>query len=109
MIGSVASVLAAIEQLPAIELSLDEALGLAEARVGSWVVARFDLRRAVVVVTTPGDTIPTLQRLFPSSRATTNGIVFDLRDSQSRSEALAAIRRRASVQRFIPQFGAASP
>jgi hypothetical protein len=105
---SVASVLAAIKRLPAVELEIDDAHGSAEVRVGTWVVTRIDLERGTVVVTAPADVIPGLQRLFPSSRATANGIVFDVVDCQGRSEALAAINRRANVQRLIPQFRTAS-
>ena len=109
MMRSEASVLDAIRRLPAVEVKIDDARGSAEARVGTWIIARVDLERGTVLVTSPADTIPTLQRLFPSCRATTNGIVFDLVDSQGCSEALAAIHRRANVQRFIPQLRAASP
>lgn len=109
MMRSVASVLAEIRRAPAIELEIDDAHCSAEARVDNWVIARIDLERGTVLVTAPADTIPTLQCLFPSSRATTHGIVFDLATSQGRLEALAAIHRRATVQRFIPQFRAASP
>jgi hypothetical protein len=50
-----------------------------------------------------------LHHVFPSSRPTDEGIAFDLADARSRSEALAAIRRRVNVERLIPQFRATSP
>jgi hypothetical protein len=109
MMESVASLLAATEQLPAVDLAIDHARGSAEARVGTCTISRIDLEHGHVRVTAPEDTIPTLRRLFPSSRVTPSGIAFDLVDSQGRSEALAAIRRRAHVQRFLWQFRVASP
>jgi hypothetical protein len=74
--------------------------------VAAGLVARIDLRHGGVLVHTPADTIPTLQRVFPSARPAAGGIAFDAADS---SEALAAIRRRVKVQRLLWQFLVASP
>jgi hypothetical protein len=109
MFPAVASLLAAIGQIPGVDSEIDCARGAAEARVGAWVIARIDLERNCILVTAPRDAIPTLHRLCPSSRATTEGIALDLVDPQGWSEALAAVRRRAHVQRLIWQYRAASP
>jgi hypothetical protein len=105
----VASLLAGAERLPAVELEIDDARALAQVRVGTSVVAHIGLDRADALVSAPADTIETLHRLFPSSRPTSTGIIFDLSVSPARSEALAAITRRVAVQRLMPQFRAASP
>ena len=106
---SVESVLAAVERVPAVRLQMDDAYGAAGVRVATRVVARIDLRHRSVLVKVPPDLIPTLQRDFPSSRPTAEGIVLDVTRSPGGSEALAAIRRRATVERFAPQFRVASP
>jgi hypothetical protein len=109
MTRSVETILAAVEGLPSVKLEIDAAQRSAGVRVGARLVARIDLGHGGVLVSAPAEWIPTLQRVFPSSRATANGIVFDLADSQNCSEALAAIRRRVNVERLVPQFRVASP
>jgi hypothetical protein len=106
---SVETILAAVERLPAVTLEIDDAHRSAGVRAGVRVVALIDLRRDGVPVCAPADTVPTLQRAFPSSHPTANGIVFDLTDPQCCSEALAAIRRRVNVERLVWQFRVASP
>jgi hypothetical protein len=107
--GPVDRLLAALEHQPPARLQVDRRGGSAAVRVGAGVVARIDLRRARVLVDAPADRIPTLRALYPSSRPARGGIVFHLGDSGSYSEALAAIRRRARVQRFVGQFRSGSP
>jgi hypothetical protein len=109
MMRSVESILGAVEGLPAVKLEIDDAQVSAGVRVGARVVARIDLRRGGVLVETPADRIPALQRAFPTCRPTADGIVFDCADAQSCSEALAAIRRRVNVESLVWQFWAASP
>lgn len=106
---SVESILGAVERLPAAKLEVDDSHVSAGVRVGARIVARIDLRHGGVLVDLPADRIPTLQRVFPSSRPTADGIAFDLADAQSCVEALAAIRRRVNVEGFVWQFRAASP
>jgi hypothetical protein len=106
---SVEAILAEVERLPAVKLEIDDAESWAGVRVGARVVARIDLRHGGVLVNAPGDMIPTLQRVFPSSRPTPDGIVFDLADPEGCSEALAAIRRRVNVESLIWQVGDALP
>ena len=51
------------------------------------------------------DVLAAVERLpgvFPSSHLTAGGIAFDLADVQGACEAVSAIRRRATVQSFIP-------
>jgi hypothetical protein len=103
------TVLAALEPLPGIELEIDDARRSARVRVNTALVARIDLGRGCVLVSAPADALAMLQHVFPSSRPTVEGIVFDLADARSCSEALAAIRRRVNVERLIPQFRATSP
>jgi hypothetical protein len=73
------------------------------------VVGRIDLRRREALVISPADTLPTLQRAFPSGRLTANGLVFDLDGPGSDSAAVAAIRRRVNVERRAWQFREQSP
>ena len=109
MMRCVETILAAVERLAAAKLEIDDAHRSAGVRVGARLVARIDLQHGGVLVSAPAGWIPTLQRVFPSSRQTANGIVVDLAGSQSCSEALAAIRRRVHAERFVPQFRVASP
>ena len=110
MTPSAESVLSAVEGLPGVEVHIDDAEAEAGVRVGARVVARIDLRgHGGVLVELPEDRIPTLQRVFPSSRPTADGIAFDLADSKCRAEAIAAIRRRVNVERLVWQFRVASP
>jgi hypothetical protein len=109
MMRSVETILAAVERLPAVTLEIDGARRSAGVRVGARLVARIDLRHGGVLVNAPAESIPTLQRSFPSARPTANGIVFGFADSQGCSEALAAIRGRVNVERLVWQFRVASP
>jgi hypothetical protein len=109
MTSPVDGLLGALERLPPARLETDWSAGSAAVRVGARTVARIDLRRARVLVEAPADWIPALRSLFPASRAAADGIVFRLVDSDSCGEALAAIRRRADIQRFVGQFRAGSP
>ena len=109
MMRSVETVLVAVERLPAVKLEIDDAQASAGVRVGARLVAHIDLRRGGVLVDAPADTIPTLHRVFPSSRPTAYGIVFDLAHARGSSEALAAIRRRVNVERLVWQLRLASP
>ena len=102
-------ILTAAERLPAVAVEFDDARRRAEVRVNARVVAHIDLDHDRVLVTAPADVIPALGRVFPSSRRAAAGIVFDLRDGQTCSEALDAIRRRVNVERFRPQSRLASP
>ena len=77
--------------------------------MGARLIAHIELRHGGVLVSTPDDRISQLLRVFPSCRPAADGIHFDLADSQSRTEALAAIRRRVTVERLVWQFRAASP
>jgi hypothetical protein len=106
---SLETIVAAVERLPAARLEIDEARRWAAVRVGARVVARIDLRHGGVVVNAPADTVPTLQRVFGSSRPIADGIVFDVTDAQGGSDALAAIRRRVNVERLAWQFRVSSP
>jgi hypothetical protein len=103
------ALLAAVERLPAATLELDDARRTAGVRVGARLVARIDLWHGRVLVDAPGHLIPTLRRVFPSSRPAVDGIAFDLADAQARSDALAAIRRRVDVERVSGQSREASP
>jgi hypothetical protein len=105
----VENMLAAVEGLPSVRLEIDDDRTWAGVRVGTRLVARVDLRGGRVHVNVPTERIPALRRRFASSRATANGIVFDLVDAQGHVEALAAIRRRVNVERLAPQFRVASP
>jgi hypothetical protein len=109
MTGSANTLLAALERIPGVRLEIDEAQRAADVRVGARVIARIDLQHDHVVVDTPADLIPTVQRVFPSSRPVANGISFGLDGDQTRREALAAIRRRVNVERVATQFREASP
>jgi hypothetical protein len=73
MIRVVRTILAAVERLPAFKLEIDDAQRSAGVRVGVRLVARIDLRHGVVLGTVPADTIPILQRVFPSSRPLRTG------------------------------------
>jgi hypothetical protein len=108
MIRSVGTLLSGVERLAGVTLEVDNAQSSAGVRVGARLVAHIDLQDGCVLVNAPADTIATLHRLFPSSRPTAHGIVFDLADSQDCSEALAAIQRRVHVERFSWQFRGAS-
>lgn len=101
--------LAALRRIPTIALEVDDAHGSAAARVSARFVAHIDLQRGRVRVSAPADTVPTLLRVFPSARPDGDGIVFDLGDDGDPSQALAAIRRRANVERLSSQFRDASP
>jgi hypothetical protein len=109
MMRSVVTILAAIQRIPAVNLEIDEGRAYAGVQVGGRRVARVDLRDGRVVVYAPADTIPTLQRVFPSSHPTADGIVFDPLDAENCRQALAAIDRRVQVERLVPQFRVASP
>jgi hypothetical protein len=109
MTGSVATILAAVEGLPGVTVERAGALESAGVRVGARIVARIDQDRSRVLVNAPPEWIPTLQRKFPSSRATMDGVAFDLADADALPEALAAIRSRIHVERFVPQLRDASP
>ena len=109
MIGSLETLLAAVEGLPAVRAERDDAAGSAGVRVGARIVARIDLRHGDVVVHAPADTIPTLQRVFPSARPTADGIAFHVAESKGWAEALEAIRRRVNVERLIWQARVTSP
>jgi hypothetical protein len=106
---SVETILAAVERFPAAKLEIDDAQGSARVRVGARLVAHIDVRQGRVLVNAPGDTLLSLQRVFPSSRPTANGIVFAPADPQDWAEALAAIRRRVNVETLAWQFRVASP
>jgi hypothetical protein len=109
MMRPVDTIVAGIQRIPAVNLEIDDAQAFARVQVGGRRVARIDLRDGRVVVYAPGDTIPTLQRVFPSSRSTADGIVFDSLDSENCRAALAAIDRRVQVERLASQFRVASP
>ena len=107
--SSVWPILAALEQLSVVTLEIDDPRQTASVRAGGWLVAQIDLRRGRVLVNAPADTIPTLERVFPSARATGNGIAFEVDDARDCAEALEAINRRVGVQRLVPQYRDASP
>ena len=109
MMRSVEAILRAVERVPAVKLEIDDAHTSAGVRVGARVVARIDVQHGGVLVIASANTIPSLERVFPSSRPTADGIVFGLTDARGCSEALAAIRRRARVERLVWQFRVASP
>jgi len=109
MTWPVEALLAAVRQIPAVSVEIDDAQRSATVRVGARSVACIDLLHGRVVVKAPADVIPTLQPVFPSSRPAANGIAFDLADDHARSEALAAIRRRVRVERVVAQLRDASP
>lgn len=91
-------VCAKVERMESAKLEIDEVRGSAGVRVGALVVARIDLGRGEVQINAPQDAISTLQRTFPSARASASGVVFDLTDPENESAALAAIRRRVDVK-----------
>ena len=101
--------LAAVQYVRTATVEIDAASESAGVRIGDRPLAHIDLRHGRVAVDAPANVIPTLQRLFPSSRPATGGIVFDLADPRARPEALAAIRRRANVERLVGQALEASP
>jgi hypothetical protein len=109
MTPSTEQLLATLERLPEVWLDIDTAQRSGGVRVDGQLVACIDLEHDRVLVNAPADVIPTLDAVFPSSSPTADGIVFDLVDPRSSSEALAAIRRRARVQRFVWQLQSASP
>jgi hypothetical protein len=79
------AILAVLERLPALTLEIDRDQRSAGVRARSRLVA-----------------------YFPSSRQAANGGRFDLADPQDSSEALAAIRRRVTVETLFWQYRAAS-
>jgi hypothetical protein len=109
MTPAVQRFVAEVKRLSAATVETNSVRRTAEVRVGSQRVAHIDLRDGQLLVTAPDDTIPALQRRFPSSRPSADGIVFDLEHPRARAQALAAIRRRVRVQRLAPQFHTASP
>jgi hypothetical protein len=109
MTGHVEALLEAVQRLVAVRIDRQDAGGSAEVRVGACLIARIDGLHSQVFVYLPADRIPDVRRMFPSSRETAGGLVFDIADPRSASEALAAIRRRAHVETFAPQFRVASP
>jgi hypothetical protein len=109
MTPSIEALLAALERLPGVTLNLDAACRTGSVRAGGQVVARVDLRHERLLVNAPADFIATLQRVFPSSVPTPDGIAFDLAVPGSCTQALAAIRRRVHVQQFVWQLRSASP
>jgi hypothetical protein len=72
-------------------------------------VAQLELAHGRVVVIAPADMVPALERVFPSSRPIANGVAFELENAHHHSEALAAIRRRVTVERLMWQFRVSSP
>ena len=107
---SVEAFLAEVERLPPpVTLETDEPRGWAVVRAGTRLIGRVDLVGARALVSVPRDRVGAVRRQFPSSHPAADGIAFGLEDARSRSEALAAIRRRAHVQRLASQFRAASP
>jgi hypothetical protein len=74
MTGSVEALLAAVQRIPAVTLEIDDAQRSAGVRVGATLIARIDLWHGRVLVHAPADVIPTLRRVFPSSRPAANGI-----------------------------------
>jgi hypothetical protein len=109
MTESVETILAAVEGLPGVTVESGGAQEPADVRVGARIVARIDHRGSRVLVDVPPEWIPTLRQRFPSSRATVDGVVFDVAGPEALEEALAAIRSRIHVERFVPQLRAASP
>ena len=105
----VEAILAAVERIPGAKLEIDARQRSAGVRVGARLVAHIDLRHGRVLVNVPTDTIPTLRRAFPSSRPSAKGIVFDAVNARACSEAVAAIRRRVTMERLAPQLRVASP
>jgi hypothetical protein len=109
MTPSIEELLAALERLPAVTLNIDAACRTGSVRAGGQVVARVDLGHERVLVNAPADFVATLQRVFPSSLPTADGIAFDLAVAGSSTQALAAIRRRVHVQQFLWQLRHQSP
>jgi hypothetical protein len=109
MTPSIEALLAAVERLPAVTLDIDADCRTGSVRADGHVVARVDLGHERVLVNAPADFIATLQRDFPSSVPTADGIAFDLAVTGSFTQALAAIRRRVHVQQFVWQLRSASP
>jgi hypothetical protein len=103
------TLLAAVERLPGVRLEIDDARRSAGVHVAARLVAHLELAQGRVVVSAPADIVPTLERVFPRSRPIVNGVVFELEDAHHHSEALAAIRRRVSVERLMWQFRVSSP
>jgi hypothetical protein len=101
----VEATIAAVRQLAEVEVDADEA----RVRSRHELVARLDLRHHRLLVRAPRELIPSLRRVFPSSRATRDGIVFDLAHEDACPEAIAAIRKRLDLQRLGPQSRVASP
>jgi hypothetical protein len=109
MLAAVEALLAAIARMPAVGLEVDEAGGEARVGVAGRRVARVELARERVVVDVPAERIAALHRIFPSSRALADGLAFDVADATGAAEALAAIRRRATVEQMGAQARLASP
>jgi hypothetical protein len=103
------TIVAAVERIPVVKLEPDEAETSVNVRVGARVVARLDLRHGQALVNSPADTLPKLQKAFPSSRPSANGIVFDVADPKGGSEALRSILERVRVEIFLHQARWASP
>jgi hypothetical protein len=103
------TLLSAVQRLPFVRAAVDPGGRTAGVYVGARRVAEIDLDQDGVVVYNPTDYIPTLLRVFPSSRPVAEGIAFDLSDAGHCEEALAAISRRAHVETLVPQFRDASP
>jgi hypothetical protein len=104
-------VLSAIAGWPGIEVDVHASRDAAAVRVYGHerAIARIDLSRGEVLVRAPRDTLATFHRAFPSARVTGNGLVFDLDRSPNAAFAVAAIRRRATVERLAWQFRVQSP
>jgi hypothetical protein len=107
--SGVETIVEAVERHPAIALETDDACESVAVRVGARVIARIDLRNGTVFVSSPPDTMPTLQHVFPSGRPLGRGMEFDVAGAHAAAEALAAIRRRANVERLVWQFRLRSP
>jgi hypothetical protein len=91
------------------DLSIERSPGGAEVKVGSDTIARIDDPREELVVYAPPDVRSRLQSEYQGARSDPAGIAFDLRNDEHAAAGLAAVRRRARVQRVGWQYREDSP
>jgi hypothetical protein len=106
---NVRRVLEAVSRWPGVVVDLNEPAGRATISAGADEIGRVDLRRGEVVVNAPADVLPTMQRTYPNARPVADGMLFEVAYGNEDTAALAALRRRANVERLSWQTRNESP
>ncbi len=96
----------AIAREDLISAVVDEHHGRAELRAGESLIGQVDLNRDELLVKMPADVIPNVLAVSPSAQAVPDGLRFDLADQD---DALAALRRRLTVEQLAWQYRERSP